>query len=155
LNGVHLLQTRRETLRLAAQVARVLVAGDLLVLSGDLGAGKTFFLRAVARALGVRGPVTSPTFTLVNEYALPMGGVLVHADVYRLLGSEATALRNEVHQLGLRERRSEGAIVAAEWGDDVVGALGGGMSLRVELSIEGSHVRKAAISGPRGDGLLR
>jgi tRNA threonylcarbamoyladenosine biosynthesis protein TsaE len=140
---------------LAANVARVLTAGDLLVLSGDLGSGKTFFIRAVARALGVRGPVTSPTFTLVNEYALPMGGVFVHADVYRLLGSGASVFRNEVNQLGLRERRSDGAIVAAEWADDAVGALGGAMSLRVELSIEGSHTRSAAISGPRADGLVR
>lgn len=136
-------------------VARVVVAGDLLILSGDLGAGKTFFVRAIARALGVREPVTSPTFTLVNEYGLPNGGVLVHADLYRLLGADATSLRSEVDQLGLRDRRSEGAIVAAEWGEDAVDALGGAVSLRVRLAIEGGHARTAAVSGLRANGLAR
>jgi len=147
LTAVRRLRTRRETHRLAGEVAQVLAAGDLLVLSGDLGAGKTFFVRAVARALGVREPVTSPTFTLVNEYALPSGGVLVHADLYRLLGPDDAMLSNEVSQLGLRERRSDGAIVAAEWGDAAVGALGGALSLRVEFAIDGASARTALISG--------
>jgi tRNA threonylcarbamoyladenosine biosynthesis protein TsaE len=136
-------------------VARVVVAGDLLILSGDLGAGKTFFVRAFARALGVREPVTSPTFTLVNEYGLANGGVLVHADLYRLLGTDGTSLRSEVDQLGLRSRRSDGAIVAAEWAEDAVDALGGAVSLRVRLAIEGSHARTAAVSGLRANGLTR
>jgi len=149
------LGTRRDTVRLAGEVARVLVAGDLLVLSGDLGAGKTFFVRAVARALGVREAVTSPTFTLVNEYVLPSGGVFAHADVYRLLGSNPATLWREVTQLGLRERRTQGALVAAEWGDDAVGPLGGALSLRIELAIHGTSARTASISGPRASGFGR
>jgi tRNA threonylcarbamoyladenosine biosynthesis protein TsaE len=138
---------------LAARVASVLEARDLVILSGDLGAGKTFFVRALARALGVRERVTSPTFALVNEYALPRGGVFAHADVYRLLGADAATLRHELDRLGLRELRADGAIVAAEWGDDAIGALGGAVSLRVELSIAGSHARTVALSGPTADRL--
>jgi tRNA threonylcarbamoyladenosine biosynthesis protein TsaE len=146
------LRTRRDTRRLGAALAAVLRPGDLAVLSGDLGAGKTFLVRSIARALGVRGPVTSPTFTLVHEYALA-GGVLLHADLYRLRGGTDEALETEVARLGLRERRAEGAIVLVEWGEDAVRALGGEPELAVWLGIargpEGESVRASRLSGLR------
>jgi tRNA threonylcarbamoyladenosine biosynthesis protein TsaE len=147
------LRTRRDTRRLGAALGAVLRAGDLAVFTGDLGAGKTFLVRAIARALGVRGPVTSPTFTLVHEYALPGRGVLLHADLYRLRGGTAQALETEVARLGLRERRAEGAIVLVEWGEDALLALGGEPELAVWLGIaqrpEGEGVRASRLSGPR------
>jgi len=143
------LRTRRETQQFGAAIGRVLAPGDLVVLSGDLGAGKTFLVRAIARALGVRATVTSPTFTLVHEY--PAGrATLVHADLYRLRGG---ALHVEVARLGLRERRAEGAILLVEWGEDAVDALGGAPALAVVLAIAGEHERVATVSGARADRL--
>jgi tRNA threonylcarbamoyladenosine biosynthesis protein TsaE len=117
-----LLKTRRETQRLGRAIGATLRAGDLVILSGDLGAGKTFLTRAIARGLGVPESVrvTSPTFTLVQEYETPRG-TLLHADLHRLLGKE---LRAEVERLGLRERRGEGCIVIVEWGEGAVDWLG-------------------------------
>jgi tRNA threonylcarbamoyladenosine biosynthesis protein TsaE len=144
------LRTRRDTRLLGAAIAGVLAPGDLLLLSGDLGAGKTFLVRAIARELGVAARVTSPTFTLVQEYATARG-VLVHADLYRLLGENLPA---EVARLGLRERRSEGAILLVEWGDDALELLGGEPLLRVALAIAGPSERRVALSGSRAGGIV-
>jgi tRNA threonylcarbamoyladenosine biosynthesis protein TsaE len=125
-----------------------------VLLSGDLGAGKTFLARAIARGLGARGAVTSPTFTLAREIETPRG-LLVHADLYRLLGP---SLQGETRRLGLRERRGEGALLLVEWGDDALEALGGDPELRVALTLtqaalasggSGEPEREAALSGPR------
>jgi tRNA threonylcarbamoyladenosine biosynthesis protein TsaE len=119
-----LLKTRRDTQRLGLTLGARLRGGDLVLLLGPLGAGKTFLARAIARGLGVPAdvPITSPTFTLVQEYATPRG-TLLHADLYRLLDS--ADLRREVERLGLRERRNEGCIVMVEWGRDAADWLGG------------------------------
>jgi tRNA threonylcarbamoyladenosine biosynthesis protein TsaE len=118
-------------------------------LSGDLGAGKTFLVRAIARALGVRGAVTSPTFALVHEYEAARAP-LVHADLYRLRGER---LMHEVTRLGLRERRGEGAIVLVEWGEDAAPALGE-PSLVVSLAVGSDGARAAALSGPRAGDIV-
>jgi tRNA threonylcarbamoyladenosine biosynthesis protein TsaE len=139
------LRTRLDTRRLGEAIARRLEPEDLAVLSGDLGAGKTFLARAIARALGVAGPVTSPTFALVHEYAGARATV-VHADLYRLRGD---ALPVEVARLGLRERRREGAIVLVEWGEDAIDALGGDPALVVTLHLADGGERVATLSGAR------
>ena len=72
-----------DTQQIAARIANELKAGDIIALSGELGAGKTAFVTGLARALGSMDPVTSPTFTLVNEYQCN-GVMLYHFDVYRL-----------------------------------------------------------------------
>lgn len=141
---------RRDTRRLGAAIAGVLEAGDLAVLSGDLGAGKTFLVRAIARALGVETAVTSPTYALVQEYATKRAP-LVHVDLYRLRGPGLAA---EVARLGLRERRREGAILLVEWGEDAAEALGGEPDLVVSLAIAGELERVATLSGPRADGIV-
>jgi len=100
-----------ETRAVAAALAAHLAAGDVVVLIGDLGAGKTTFAQGIARGLGVAGPVTSPTFTLVQQYAgrLPVA----HVDVYRLDRIQ------ELHDLGFEELVDGPGVTVIEWGDRV------------------------------------
>lgn len=100
----------QDTASLAEVIARDLRPRDVVLLTGDLGAGKTTFTKALCRALGVKDEVTSPTFTLVHEYR---GSALTvcHADLYRL---ERTG---ELADLGLDEARRAGAVLVVEWGD--------------------------------------
>jgi tRNA threonylcarbamoyladenosine biosynthesis protein TsaE len=106
-----------ETLALAGSVGELLRPGDVVSLAGDLGTGKTVFARGVARALGVAGPVVSPTFTIVREYE---GRVpVVHVDVYRLDTFQ------ELHDLGFEEVLRDDAVTIVEWGDVVDGMLPG------------------------------
>ncbi|MGP0031933.1 MAG: tRNA (adenosine(37)-N6)-threonylcarbamoyltransferase complex ATPase subunit type 1 TsaE, partial [Acidimicrobiales bacterium] len=105
----------------AARLSRCCRSGDVILLAGDLGAGKTAFAQGFAAALGVTGPVTSPTFTLVRHYRC--GGDspvahLIHADVYR------TGSLGEVVELALTELVEEGAVALVEWGDRAAPALG-------------------------------
>jgi tRNA threonylcarbamoyladenosine biosynthesis protein TsaE len=109
-----------ETRRLAAAVASVCRPGDVLLLCGDLGAGKTVFAQGFARGLGVTEPVTSPTFILVRPYPVPGRGQvrrLVHADLYRL------DTLHEVEDLGIEELLDVGAVALIEWGDAAGPAL--------------------------------
>jgi tRNA threonylcarbamoyladenosine biosynthesis protein TsaE len=142
------LPTRRATRRLSAALAVVLVPGDLVVLEGDLGAGKTFLVRGIARGLGVpvRLPVTSPTFTLVNELRARLP--VVHADLYRL--GEA----DELIELGLADRVGRDAIVLVEWGDRFAEALGGeGLWIFLSLMADGRQARLEG-RGARGRDIL-
>ena len=100
---------------IAAALAGVSRAGDVIVLAGEMGAGKTAFAQGFGRALGVTEPITSPTFTLVHSYDAPMV-TLHHADIYRL---EQYA---EVADLALGELAEFDGIVLIEWGDVVAGA---------------------------------
>lgn len=113
------LPTRRATKLLARAIRRELAPGDLFVLSGPLGAGKTFLVRAIARSLGLPESVrvTSPTFTLIHEY--PTVPPILHADLYRLKFPE------DVLSLGLLEQRDDGKALFVEWGEPFVDLLGG------------------------------
>jgi len=104
-----------DTRALAAEIATLALPGDLLVLAGDLGTGKTAFAQGFARGLGVDEPVTSPAFILVRTYEgrLPF----VHLDVYRL------DTMQELVDLGIAELLDEGAVTLVEWGDAVAPAL--------------------------------
>jgi tRNA threonylcarbamoyladenosine biosynthesis protein TsaE len=95
---------------LAAGVARHAEAGDLVLLAGDLGTGKTVFVQGFARGLGIDEQVTSPTFVLVRPYQGPVLRLL-HADIYRL------DQLSEVLDLGLLEQLEEKAVACVEWGD--------------------------------------
>ncbi|MEM9071334.1 MAG: tRNA (adenosine(37)-N6)-threonylcarbamoyltransferase complex ATPase subunit type 1 TsaE [Myxococcota bacterium] len=138
------LPSETATEQFARQLAKALRPGDLLVLEGDLGAGKTFLVRALARAFGVpeEEPVTSPTFALVHEYALPEGGPdrLVHADLYRLGDPE------ELRELGLVEAIGSSAVVAVEWGERFADFLGP-FTLLVRMRMVGDEARIATIEG--------
>jgi tRNA threonylcarbamoyl adenosine modification protein YjeE len=129
------LRTRRDSIKLGQEIAKLLEPGDLVLLSGPLGSGKTFVARAIARALGVgrETRITSPTFTLVQEYETARG-TLLHADLYRLL-EDQKKLEREVANLGLRERLREGAIVLVEWGDSTISFLGAAPRIRVAFEI--------------------
>ena len=98
------------TRQLAAAVAGHARAGDLVLLAGDLGTGKTVFVQGFARGLGIDEQVTSPTFVLLRPYEGPVLRLL-HADIYRL------DQLSEVLDLGLLEQLDEKAVACVEWGD--------------------------------------
>jgi tRNA threonylcarbamoyladenosine biosynthesis protein TsaE len=143
------LHSRGDTRRFGHRLAAVLQAGDLVVLEGDLGAGKTFLARAVARGLGVPAAVrvTSPTFDLVHE--LPARAPLLHVDLYRL--DDGAAL----DELGLAERIGGDAIVICEWGDRFAADLGND-GLWLELAVDPRGARRCRVSarGERGQAVL-
>jgi tRNA threonylcarbamoyladenosine biosynthesis protein TsaE len=104
-----------ETRELGSAVSSLARPGDVVVLAGDLGAGKTAFVQGFGRGLGVTDRITSPTFTLVHVYEgrLPVH----HLDVYRL------EQMNEALDLGLPEMLDEGGVVLVEWGDAILPLL--------------------------------
>ena len=115
-----------ETRAFAQRLGALLQPGDVLVLAGEMGAGKTAFTKGVALALGIEEQVASPTFTIVREYAASIP--LVHVDVYRLDHVQ------ELHDLGLDDLLGEEAITVVEWGDKVSAALPGDrLDIRIEF----------------------
>ncbi len=118
-----------DTRALAAQLAGLAAPGDLILLAGDLGTGKTAFAQGFAQGLGVDEPVTSPAFILVRTYEgrIPF----VHLDVYRL------ETMQELVDLGIAELLDEGAVTLVEWGDAVTPALPADF---LEVRLETTHV---------------
>jgi tRNA threonylcarbamoyladenosine biosynthesis protein TsaE len=98
-----------DTKELAAALAALAKPGDLILLAGDLGSGKTTFAQGFGAGLGVEEPIVSPTFTLVRTYEGRL--TLVHCDVYRLDHLQ------EVIDLGLAEQLDDGGVALIEWGD--------------------------------------
>jgi tRNA threonylcarbamoyladenosine biosynthesis protein TsaE len=138
------LLTRRATVSLGRELGGLIGRGDLVLLEGPLGAGKTYLTRALLRSLGVgrETPVTSPTFALVHEYEVRLAtgpSRLLHADLYRLERG------GDVAELGLREARSEGAVLLVEWGERFEEALGG-RSIGVRLVVD-EGPRRAELTG--------
>jgi tRNA threonylcarbamoyladenosine biosynthesis protein TsaE len=130
-----------ETQQIAAELARSLVGGDVVLLSGDLGAGKTCFVQGAAGALGVQSRVTSPSFVLVREYA---GSIrIAHVDVYRLNSLQ------ELIDLGYEELFDPEVLIFIEWGDAVSGLLPEDR-LEVELIVEPDGNRRVTLraNGP-------
>ncbi len=148
MNTTFELTCRRDTKRLARRLASALEPSDLVLLDGPLGAGKTFFVRALLRALGVpQGErVTSPTFTLVHPYDARLR--VLHADLYRIRAE------SELDALDLAEERHAGAVLVVEWGVPYERALGGD-ALICKLRVErGKRSLVAEAAGPRGVELL-
>ena len=104
-----------ETGALAARLGAIVRAGDVVVLAGELGAGKTVFAKGIAIALGITEPVVSPSFTIVREYDAPLP--LVHVDVYRIDHLQ------ELHDLGFDDLIGTDAVTVVEWGDRVTALL--------------------------------
>jgi tRNA threonylcarbamoyladenosine biosynthesis protein TsaE len=132
-----------ETRGAGEALAELMRAGDLVSLTGDLGAGKTTFVQGLARGLGVEQPVLSPTFVLVREYA-GRSLTVYHMDVYRLDRVQ------DVLDLGFDELLDRGGVVLIEWGDGIDALLPDG-HLRVELTIppdaEGEGARDMVVEG--------
>jgi len=106
-----------QTIRFGARLGELLHPGDVLALSGGLGAGKTTFVSGLARGWGYAGQVTSPTFVLVNDYTRPDGRHLWHLDAYRL-DTEADALG-----LGLDDLLASDGVLVLEWPERIAGLL--------------------------------
>lgn len=105
-----------ETERLGAKLAESLPAGSIVAFTGDLGAGKTAFVRGMARGLGIEERVTSPTFTIVNEYNEGRKP-LFHFDLYRLYDAD------ELFDIGWEDYLTRGGICAVEWSERAVDAM--------------------------------
>ena len=134
------LPTAADTEALGERLADGLAAGDLVVLTGPLGAGKTVFVRGLARGLGVTGVVTSPTFVIAREHRPGRdGGVaLVHVDAYRLGGAA------ELDDLDLDTDLAE-AVLAVEWGEGVAERLAA-RHIAVRLDRRPDDVRTAVVT---------
>lgn len=127
----------QETEQAASRLARCLGRGDLLLLRGEMGAGKTTFVRGLARGLGVSGDVMSPTYQLVRVYRGPLP--LAHVDLYRVHDLE------DLGDLGLDELLDEGVVVV-EWGDRLDDAGAG----RVAIEVLDEHRRLLRIEEAPG-----
>ena len=127
-----------ETEAVGAALGRILPPGTVLAYRGDLGAGKTAFTRGLARGLGCRETVTSPTYTIVNEYLtgrLP----LFHFDMYRLASSD------DLWDIGWEDYLDRGGICAVEWSENVEDALEDAVNITIEKLGEDS--RRITIEG--------
>ena len=136
-----------ETRKLAAIVAHLCRPGDVLLLAGGLGAGKTTFAQGFGVGLGVADTVTSPTFTLVRQYPVDRHPLttFLHADVYRLDHLQ------EVVDLGLAELVGDGGVALVEWGDAAEPVLGpGALTVQLETDPDDEDCRRIWL-GPPGE----
>jgi tRNA threonylcarbamoyladenosine biosynthesis protein TsaE len=134
--GILISQGPNQTRFIAARLARGLAAGSVIRLVGDLGAGKTEFVKGLAKGLDCEDAVTSPTFTLIHEY---IGGrlPLFHMDLYRL-DEEA-----ELDEIGFEDYLKAGGICAIEWGDKFPGRMPR-ESVQIVLTILENNARRIA-----------
>jgi tRNA threonylcarbamoyladenosine biosynthesis protein TsaE len=130
--------SEHETEELGARLARVLHGGCIVAMFGDLGSGKTALVRGMARGMGLNARVTSPTFTIVNEYLGPVD--LIHFDMYRLRSSD------ELFDIGWEDYLSRGAVCAVEWSENVQDAFFGD-EIRVTFKKLSDTGREITIEG--------
>ena len=127
-----------QTEQVGAALGKILTPGTILAYRGDLGAGKTAFTRGLARGLGYTAPVTSPTYTIVNEY---LGGrlPLFHFDMYRLASSD------ELWDIGWEDYLERGGVCAVEWSENVDDAMEN--AIYVTIHKTGEESRRIEIEG--------
>jgi len=128
-----------ETEALGFDLAGQIRPGTVLAFTGGLGAGKTTFTRGLARGLGISVQVTSPTYTIVNEYqegSIP----LIHFDMYRLSSAD------ELFEIGWEDYLKRGAVLAVEWSENAAGAFGPD-TLWIHMERSGERERKITIVG--------
>ncbi len=132
----------QETEQFGEEVAKSLRGGDVLAFTGSLGMGKTAFTRGLARGLGCRGRVTSPTFTIVNEYDGKTP--LFHFDMYRLGSSD------ELFDIGWDDYLARGGVCAVEWSERVSDALPDDtIYVDIARGEEGENTRTITVTGGR------
>ena len=145
-NGNYLMQyitnSPEETERIGAALAKILTPGTILAYRGDLGAGKTAFTRGLAKGLGCGDAVTSPTYTIVNEY-LSGRMPLFHFDMYRLASSD------DLWDIGWDDYLERGGVCAVEWSENVDDAMEDAIYITIEKL--GEDARRITIEG--GDNL--
>ena len=135
---IYLTNSPEQTEEVGAALSKVLSPGTVIAYRGDLGAGKTAFTRGLARGLGVADPVTSPTYTIVNEY---LGGrmPLFHFDMYRLHSSD------DLWDIGWEDYLERGGICAVEWSENVADAMEDAITVTIEKL--GEESRRITIEG--------
>ncbi|MFV9634177.1 tRNA (adenosine(37)-N6)-threonylcarbamoyltransferase complex ATPase subunit type 1 TsaE [Mycobacterium neumannii] len=123
-SGTAELSTAEDTVALGAELGRQLHAGDVVVLSGPLGAGKTVLAKGIAQAMDVEGPVISPTFVLARVHRARRSGApaMIHVDMYRLLDHPSVDLLAELDSLDL-DTDLDDAVVVVEWGEGLAERL--------------------------------
>ena len=134
----YLTNSPEQTEKIGAALANILQPGTVLAYRGDLGAGKTAFTRGLARGLGAKDPVTSPTYTIVNEYLsgrLP----LFHFDMYRLASAD------DLWDIGWDDYLERGGVCAVEWSENVREAMENPIRVRIEKI--GEESRRITIEG--------
>ena len=136
-----------ETEALGERLAKTLHGGEIIAFTGDLGAGKTAFTRGLARGLGIPMRVTSPTYTIVNEYT---GGrlPLFHFDMYRLGSSD------ELFDIGWEDYLQRGGVCAVEWSENVADAMQGAISVRIGRDSDEQRTITIEGGGLTGQGLF-
>ena len=122
---------REETIEAAVGFAETLKAGDVVLLKGEMGAGKTVFAKGVAKALGIEDEITSPTYAYMNDY----GGKLYHYDCYRLKSGE------QALSLGLTDYFDAGGICLIEWSENIASVLPE-KTKTVRIEILGENLRR-------------
>ena len=130
-----------ETEAIGAALGKIIAPGTVIAYRGDLGAGKTAFTRGLARGLGCTGIVTSPTYTIVNEY---LGGriPLFHFDMYRLRSSD------DLFDIGWEDYLDRGGVCAVEWSENVDDAMEDAIYITIEKL--GEESRRITIEGGNG-----
>ena len=136
--SAYLSRSEGETEELGARLAKNLPGGTVVAMYGDLGAGKTAFVRGMARGMGLSCRVSSPTFTIVNEYLGERE--LIHFDMYRLSGAD------ELFDIGWEDYLNRGAVCAVEWSENVEDAFFGD-EVRVTIEKLNDSQRKITIEG--------
>ncbi len=132
-----------ETVIIAENIASRLTGGEVIALSGGLGAGKTHFAKGIAKGLGISGTVTSPTFTIMQSYE---GGrlTLYHCDMYRINSAE------ELYETGFFDATSDQkGVCVIEWAENIKGALNGNI-ININIDITGEHTRTITVEYDNG-----
>ena len=134
---VYISNSEKETEQIGAEFAKNLVPGSVVAMYGDLAAGKTAFVRGMAKGMEIDCTVSSPTFTIVNEY-IGKGKSLIHFDMYRLSSAD------ELFDIGWEDYISRGAICAVEWSENVSDAFFGD-EIKVTITKTGDTSRRIEI----------